>query len=456
MSAIVQAEAEAESDVLPATYLQQEWVAAVGGRESNHNIPHAIEITGPLDHGDLSAVLAALVERHESMRMAFVRTEAGIAQRVVAPFRPDWQFEDLSDLPPPARPPALERLAVRCCEQTIDLFTPPLWSAVVVRMAPEHHVLLTVWHHAVFDGWSNAVLFRDVHQLYRARLDPRHPRPAPVRVQAGDYAAHERTISLAATAGFWARQLPADPPRLPLEPTAPSDALWLEAHPLPLVDPDAVGELLRLGAQHGARPGSSMRALVLASLTPYLGDDVLVGSVTANRDVPGLTHTIGLVSDHVPVRVDLRDNPTFGELAGRVHEATRQAHTHRVPIGVLRHELPGAVREDGSMFDISINYMPHAPGKTVTITAPDGRTLRMLPTPLPTSALRPRMASAFSGAVRLGFQLRHSHEGHVSGDLWAHRPAFRASTLDALTGGIGRAAREVLAHPRRGIRDLAT
>jgi len=218
----------------------------------------------------------------------------------------------------------------------------------------------------------------------------------------------------------------------------------------------SAGELLRLGAEHGARPGSSMRALVLASLAPYLGDDVLVGSVTANRDVPGLTHTIGLVSDHVPVRVDLRDNPTFGELAGRVHEATRQAHTHRVPIGVLRHELPGAARGDGSMFDISINYMPHAPGKAATITAPDGRTVRMLPTPLPTSALRPRMASSFSGAVRLGFQLRHSHEGHVSGDLWAHRPAFSTSTLDELTGGLGRTAREVHAHPRRGIRDLAT
>ncbi|MFC8943645.1 condensation domain-containing protein, partial [Streptomyces griseoincarnatus] len=151
--------------------------AAVGGHESNHNIPHAIEITGPLDLGDLSAVLAALVERHETMRAAFTHTKAGIAQQVIAPFHPEWTFEDLSRLPQPAQRAALEQLAVQHCEQMIDLFTPPLWSAVVVQLAPERHVLLTIWHHAVFDGWSNAVLFRDFHQLYRARLDPRYPPP---------------------------------------------------------------------------------------------------------------------------------------------------------------------------------------------------------------------------------------------------------------------------------------
>ncbi|WP_285104522.1 condensation domain-containing protein [Promicromonospora sp. MEB111] len=447
--------ADAGTVVLPATYLQQEWVAAVGGPESNHNIPHAIEITGPVDLGDLSAVLAALVERHETMRTAFVRTEAGIAQQVVAPFRPELGFEDLSRRPRPAQRAALEELAVQRCEQPIDLFSPPLWSAVVVRMAPERHVLLTVWHHAVFDGWSNAVLFRDLHQLYRARLDPGYPPPPAPRVQAGDYAAYERTLGLGANAGFWGEQFPADPPRLPLERTGPDDPLWLQAHPLPLVAGDAAGSLLQLGAQRGAKPASALRALVLASLAPFLGDDVMIGCVTANRDASGLTHTIGLVSDHVPVRVDLRDNPSFGELAGRVHEATRQAHVHRVPVGVLRHELPGAVRGDGSLFDISINYMPHAPARAVTITAADGSSIGMLLRPLPTDALRPRMASSFSGAVRLGFQLRHSHEGHVSGDLWAHRPAFSTRTLDELTGNLGRAAREVLASPGRGIRDLA-
>ena len=447
--------AGAETGVLPATYLQQEWIAAVGGRESNHNIPHAIEITGPMDLDDLSAVLAALVERHETMRAAFTHTETGIAQRVVPPFRPEWGFEDLSRLPRAAQRAALEQLAVRCCEQVIDLFTPPLWSAVVVRMAPERHVLLTVWHHAVFDGWSNAVLFRDFHQHYRARLDPGYPPPPAPKVQAGDYAAYERTIGLGKNAGFWGRQFPADPPRLPLERAGQDDPLWLQAHPLPLVEGEAAGSLLRLGAQHGAKPGSTVRALVLASLTPYLGDDVMIGCVTANRDAPGLTQTVGLVSDHVPVRVDLRDNPSFGQLAGRVHEATRQAHVHRVPVGVLRQELPKAVQRGGSLFDISINYMPHAPGRALTITAPDGGKIRMLSQPLPTDALRPRMASAFSGAVPLGFQLRHSHEGHISGDLWAHRPAFSTRTLDELAGNLGRTAREVLASPGRGIRDLA-
>ncbi|WP_129785222.1 condensation domain-containing protein [Promicromonospora panici] len=198
-----------------------------------------------------------------------------------------------------------------------------------------------------------------------------------------------------------------------------------------------------------------MRALVVASLTPYLGDGVMIGSVTANRDAPELTHTIGLLSDHVPVRVDLQGNPSFGELAARVHEATRQAHLHRLPVGVLRHELPSAPHGNGSLFDLSINYMPHAPTKAATVTAPDGSHIRMEPRTLPTNTLRPRMMSAFSGAVSLGFQLRHSHDGYVSGDLWAHSPAFTTRTVDRLCRDLGRTAREVLSSPQRRIRDLA-
>ncbi|PUB23465.1 condensation domain-containing protein [Promicromonospora sp. AC04] len=444
----------AETSVLPVTYLQQEWVAAVGGDESNHNIPHAIEITGPLDLNDLSAVLTALVQRHETMRMSFTRTKGRIAQQVIAPFDPEWGFEDLSHLPRPAQRAALEQLAAERCELMIDLFTPPLWSAVVVRMAPERHVLLTIWHHAVFDGWSNAVLFRDFHQLYRARLDPGYPPPPAAKIQAGDYAAHERAIGLGKHAEFWREQFPADPPRLPAERTAQGDPLWLRAHPLPRVGADAVGPLLRLGAQHGAKPGSAIRALVLASLAPYLDDGVMIGSVTANRDAPELTHTIGLLSDHVPVRVDLRGNPSFGELAARVHEATRQAHMHRVPVGVLRQELPVALPGDRSLFDLSINYMPHAPARAATITAEDGGHIGMRLQTLPTNMLRPRMRSAFSGAVSLGFQIRHSHDGHVSGDLWAHSPAFTTSTVDRLCRDLGRTAREVLSFPQRRIRDL--
>ncbi|MBE1878317.1 condensation domain-containing protein [Myceligenerans pegani] len=446
--------ADAGTGVLPATYLQQEWVEAVGGDESNHNIPHAIEITGPLDLRDLAAVLAALVERHETMRTAFTRTKTGIAQQVVAPFHPEWGFEDLSGLPQPAQRAALEHVAVDRCEQMIDLFTPPLWSAVLVRLGPDRHVLLTIWHHVVFDGWSNAVFFRDFHQVYRARLDPSRP-PAPAaKIQPGDYAAHERSIGLGKHAQFWRGRFPADPPRLPVEPGAPDGPLWLQAHPLPLIGRDTVDALLRLAAQHGAKPGSAMRALVLASLRPYLGEDVMIGSVTANRDAPELAHMIGLLSDHVPVRVDLRGGPSFGELAARVHEATRQAHARRVPVGVLRRELPPAVQGDASLFDISINYMPHAPGKVATITARDGSRLRMRPTTLPTTMLRPRMTSAFSGAVSLGFQLRHAHEGHVSGDLWAHHPAFTAGTLDQLCRNLSRTAQAVLAGPQRRIQDL--
>ena len=41
------------ADLLPVTYLEEEWVRAVDIRASDHNLPLAINIGGPFDHGVL-------------------------------------------------------------------------------------------------------------------------------------------------------------------------------------------------------------------------------------------------------------------------------------------------------------------------------------------------------------------------------------------------------------------
>jgi hypothetical protein len=65
-------------DLLPVTYLEEEWVSAVNIRASDHNLPLAVSIEGPFDHGVLLDALRALAARHETLHMAFAPGQEGI------------------------------------------------------------------------------------------------------------------------------------------------------------------------------------------------------------------------------------------------------------------------------------------------------------------------------------------------------------------------------------------
>ena len=57
--------------------------------------------------------------------------------------------------------------------------------ARLLRLGPEEHVALVTMHHIVSDGWSQAVLIREVGALYAAAVTGR---PSPLAETAIQYA----------------------------------------------------------------------------------------------------------------------------------------------------------------------------------------------------------------------------------------------------------------------------
>jgi hypothetical protein len=83
-------------DLLPVTYLEEDWVRAVDIRASDHNLPLAITIEGPFDHGVLLDALRALAARHETLRMAFVLDQEEIRRAVWPAVEPVIDTADLT------------------------------------------------------------------------------------------------------------------------------------------------------------------------------------------------------------------------------------------------------------------------------------------------------------------------------------------------------------------------
>ncbi|ARX89456.1 peptide synthetase [Streptomyces alboflavus] len=131
-----------------------------------------LRLRGWLDEAALRAALDGLVARHESLRTTFAEQDGRARQVVHPPYAVELPLDVLSGADRDAQ---LDAVLDRAAETPFDLSTGPLLRARLARPADDEHVLVLAVHHIVTDGWSGAVLGRDLSELYAAALEGRAP-----------------------------------------------------------------------------------------------------------------------------------------------------------------------------------------------------------------------------------------------------------------------------------------
>jgi hypothetical protein len=442
-------------DLLPVTYLEEEWVRAVDVRASDHNLPLAITIEGPFDHGVLLDALRALAARHETLRMAFLPDREGIRRAVWPMVEPVIDTADLTSAAGDAWDRELDGFILKEARQPTDLTQPPLWRGFVARMSPVHHVLVTFWHHAAFDGWSTRVVFRDLTSLYASTLRRERPRLAEPEIQMGDYAGWERQLRLPDDAvAYWRSVLPGEPAALPMESEGQHGPQVITGREYPSIAAGQVSRLEEIAGALGVSLTSALRSVVLTALRPFLPEQPVIGCVHGNRERLELQPIIGLLSDHLPVRIDLSGRISFLDLVAGVHEAVRGARRHQAPCGSIASAVPSLPGGE-QMFEVSINNMRQTAPLIERVAAPDGTTVTFSVRDVLGAELWPHIRHPFSGGVRLGYQLRRTLSGQLSGEIWGHVPAFKVATIDALGRAFAETAARIVSDPRRDITTYA-
>ena len=317
----------------------------------------ALRVAGPLDLGALDRALAALSERHETLRTRFVPGDQGPVQEVLrhAPITVeivDRRGEDLADV----------RAMIRAgADVAFDLAVAPLMKVTLVRLAEDDAVLIVCAHHIICDGPSAGILWRDLCELYRAVVQGTQPRLPELPVQYADFAEWQRDIVdeqvLAGEMKFWRGELRGTTGRCPL----PLD------HPRPPVQ-DNRGDMLTrtLSARRAAALLDVCRAervspfmLVLAAyelaLTRSSGRaDFCVGTSVANRTQRDVEEVLGCFLNLIPIRSDTPGDPALKDLLHRVRQRCLRAYGHAdLPFERLVEDL--AVERDLSrapLFDV--------------------------------------------------------------------------------------------------------
>jgi acyl carrier protein len=349
---------------LPARFYQEFGYGL--GNVSKNSIPLSLRVRGRLDVPALRRSLDALEVRHEALRTSLREAEGGLFLRITPPAGVPLPLIDLAELPEERREEVLVQLAADHEDFAFDLANGPLFLAQLVRLAPEDHGLFLSIHHIVSDGWSIAVLNREMTILYIAFLQGRPSPLAPLPIQFADFAWWQRHIyageTLAAQLAWW-RQTLADPPpspSLPIDLPRPA-AFGPRSHIVEALAGTETAAGLRAIARAS---GCSLSMLLLAStyalLHGYNGEqDMIINTIFAARNRPELAGLVGLMMNTVPVRIDLSGNPSFRTLMLRVRDALLGAYAHQdVPFPrVMAEVLPGRKLDRNSLSAVNFNML---------------------------------------------------------------------------------------------------
>jgi acyl carrier protein len=297
-----------------------------------YNIPAAVRLHGSLDFDALARSFNEMARRHETLRTAF-GTVAGNPVQIVAPSADlTPSVIDLRSLPQPQRERQMQEAIAAEIQRPFDLERTPLARATLWELAETESVLLLVVHHAVSDGWSMGVFFRELAVLYDAFRAGRPSPLPPLPIQYADFAVWQReqlqSSVLPAQLAYWQQKLAgARAPQLPLDSPRPKTPKLQGGSHLLELSQELTQGLKALSERSGITLFMTLLAALNILLARHTGEtDITVGTDVANRHRRELEGLIGFFINILVLRTDLSDNPSFQTLLARVRQTALEAY----------------------------------------------------------------------------------------------------------------------------------
>nr|WP_221475267.1 non-ribosomal peptide synthetase/MFS transporter [Sphaerisporangium rubeum] len=400
-----------------------------------YTVSCTVRIDGPLDAEAMRRAVHEVTARHESLRSRFLTTEDGTPRLVVDP-EPATGFRvTTAGSVESARAQVSAELAI-----PFDLAAGPLMRVLLVRLAPDDHVLLIAAHHAVTDGWSSDILLDELLTLHGGGS------LSPLPVQYGDYALWQRrrvgTAAYRADVDYWRQRLAGVPPlELPADLPRPAEQTFAGAARPFRLDPDLTRAVRALAEAHGATPYMTMLAAFQALLGRWSGQtDFAVGSPVSGRGLPELDGLVGMFVNTLAMRAELAGNPTFAELLDRTRDAALDAFSHQaLPFDQLVNELD-VVRDVSrpAVFQVMFALQNYGSGRPAGSGGPS-------PSPF--------AADTVVSRFDLSLYLHETADG-FEGALVYNTALFHEDTIDRMGAGLSTLLRSAVADPRTRLADL--
>ncbi|MEU6679781.1 amino acid adenylation domain-containing protein [Streptomyces sp. NPDC046925] len=363
------------SRIWPATPLQSGMLfhtMLAGSSFDAYHMQLVFHLSGDVDPERMRRAAQGLLERHASLRAAFVdRADGDMVQAVPRTVTLPWQYLDLTAVDEPERTDTFEAFLAEDRATHFDMDTPPLLRCALAILEPGHAELVLTTHHVLIDGWSTPLLMRDLLLLYASGGDPAE---LPATRDFGEFLAWRARQDEEESARVWAAELEGvEEPTLLAPGSEDAGAEGVDQLEIDLPAEEA-RELSRRAAELGVTVNTLVQGawgLLLSKLTGR--QDVVFGATVSGRP-PAVTDVgsmVGMFINTLPVRVAYAPGDTLAEVLTRLQG--RQA-------GLLEHHYYGLTQIQqsvglSSLFDTLVvfeSYPVDKEGISAATDAADG------------------------------------------------------------------------------------
>jgi amino acid adenylation domain-containing protein/FkbH-like protein/FkbM family methyltransferase len=340
-----------------------------------YNMPAALRLSGHVQMAALESAFSEIRRRHEVLQTGYV-LQHGQPMQVLMPHNDvPVRFVDLSSLDEALRDEEVQRLAALDARRPFDLSRGEVLRVTLLKCSETSHTMLFAMHHIASDGWSLAIVIRELSVLYAAFGGGRPSSLTELPVQYADFGVWQRkwleSDGLKLQLAYWKARLGGQLPTLDIRTDRPRPEIetFRGADEILLIPRTLSTELNRLSAREHVTLFMTLVAAYKTLLYRNIGeDDVIVGTDLAGRNRAELEGLVGFFVNLLVLRSDLSGNPTFRDLLVRVRETAMGALAHQdVPFDRLVEELrPKRHRSRTPLFQM-LFVMENIPQETLRL-----------------------------------------------------------------------------------------
>ncbi|MBE9209296.1 amino acid adenylation domain-containing protein [Nostoc sp. LEGE 06077] len=322
---------------LPLTEVQKElwFMAQIGDHASRaYNQSMTIHLRGEFQLEVAYKAVQTVINRHEALRTSF--SSEGDYQLIHPKLTIDIPYIDLSTLDGQHRLAQLAEFLKQEAQETFDLEKTPLLRFHIIKLEPSHHLLVLTIHHIVADGWSMAIILRELAAIYAAESQSRTcelPQPMQYSEYVQWQTLQQTTPEMAKAEAYWLKQFSGSVPvlNLPDDKTRPLVNTYNGAIETLSINTALYHQLKSLSEECKCTLFSTLLAGYMVLLQRLSNqNDIVVGIASAGQSLVNHNCLVGHCVNLLLIRIQVDKSPVFTDYLSYVKEQLLAAYDHQV------------------------------------------------------------------------------------------------------------------------------
>ncbi len=287
-----------------------------------YNISEIVELEGDLDISLIQSIFNNLIERHESLRTAFISVDGVPVQKIMD--KVDFQIEFIEKGSENIES-TLQKLI-----RPFNLSKPPLIRVGIVKLENKRHLLVIDMHHIITDAISIGIIIRDFLSIYQQKELPK------LKLQYKDYAVWQESSifqdKLKKQEAYWLSRFKGVIPQLdlPIDFERPPVQTYGGASVAFELDKEEVSLLRKLCVDLDSTLYTVLLTVFNVFLYKITGQtDIILGTPVSGRTSGDVEHLVGMFVNTVILRNKLERTQSFEEVFSEIKLNTVTAFSNQ-------------------------------------------------------------------------------------------------------------------------------